>query len=183
MKITKEWLFDQYHNKKLSTHEIAKLARFKSHSSILNYMNKYNIPRFPPSLRRKRTRDGKNKGLWKGIGEISGSFVYIAKANAKIRGIPFKINAKYLNRLWIKQKGICALSGIKIQVAYNETTNGRLNKTASLDRIDSSKGYIKGNVQFVHKTAQRMKMDMSQLEFIKWCQDIGRYNDCNILTK
>jgi hypothetical protein len=44
--------------------------------------------------------------------------------------------------------------------------------TASLDRIDSSKGYIIGNVQWAHKMVNRMKNDMPQEEFIEFCRDI-----------
>jgi len=180
MQITKEWLMEQYHNKKLSTHEIARLADFKSHNTILNYMNKFNIPRFPAGQRRKRTRDGSKKGKWNGCGVISGSMLYIAKSNAKIRGIPFQIDGKYLNRLWSKQMGRCALSGVPLTLAEVESPLGRSKKTASLDRIDSSKGYVEGNLQFVHKIVQRMKMDLNQEEFIDWCQHIGRHNDNNI---
>ena len=37
--------------------------------------------------------------------------------------------------------------------------------TASLDRIDSKKGYIEGNVQWVHKNVNKMKMDLDEKEF------------------
>jgi hypothetical protein len=36
---------------------------------------------------------------------------------------------------------------------------------ASLDRIDSSKGYVKGNVQFVSAILNYAKLDMKEEEF------------------
>jgi peroxiredoxin family protein len=41
--------------------------------------------------------------------------------------------------------------------------------TASLDRKDSSKGYTKDNIQWIHKDLQKMKMDMPEDKFINWC--------------
>jgi hypothetical protein len=42
--------------------------------------------------------------------------------------------------------------------------------TASLDRKDSSKGYTKDNVQWIHKTINFMKGQMSDQEFVSWCK-------------
>lgn len=44
--------------------------------------------------------------------------------------------------------------------------------TASLDRIDSSFGYILNNVQWVHKDVQRMKSDFSEAHFVETCRKI-----------
>lgn len=52
--------------------------------------------------------------------------------------------------------------------------------TASLDRIDSSKGYVIGNVQWVHKTINTMKMDLANSEFIKLCQMVAKNHDNNV---
>jgi hypothetical protein len=48
--------------------------------------------------------------------------------------------------------------------------------TASLDRIDSSKGYTLGNIQWVHKWVNLMKQDMTDQEFIEWCKTITNFN-------
>jgi hypothetical protein len=36
--------------------------------------------------------------------------------------------------------------------------------------IDSSKGYIEGNIQWVHKDINNMKWDFTQEEFINYCK-------------
>jgi hypothetical protein len=57
------------------------------------------------------------------------------------------------------------LTGIEIFFDKEETT-------ASLDRVDSSKGYIQGNIQWIHKRLNWMKGDMSELEFRQWCKRV-----------
>lgn len=42
-------------------------------------------------------------------------------------------------------------------------------QTASLDRIDSSKGYIPGNVQWVHKDVNKMKLALSEKRLLELC--------------
>lgn len=54
------------------------------------------------------------------------------------------IDCYYLRELWINQKAICPYT--KNIMNFNKKTNPY---HASLDRIDSSKGYLKGNVEFV----------------------------------
>lgn len=68
--------------------------------------------------------------------------------------------------LWILQDGKCALSNIPIFLPVDSNTPG----TASLDRIDSSKGYIEGNVQWIHKDINRMKNKYDQKYFINMCR-------------
>jgi len=44
--------------------------------------------------------------------------------------------------------------------------------TASLDRINSVRGYEPDNVQWVHKTVNFMKQALSDKELLEWCQKI-----------
>jgi hypothetical protein len=48
--------------------------------------------------------------------------------------------------------------------------------TASLDRIDSSKGYEEGNIQWVHKHINFMKRTYSQEYFIDMCKKVADNN-------
>ncbi len=90
------------------------------------------------------------------------------------------MNRKYLYALSIKQNMKCALTGLKLTFPRNKKEMTQCN--ASLDRIDSSKGYIEGNVQWVTKEVNQSKMDSSQKGFIKMCHDVSekhKYSEQN----
>ena len=46
----------------------------------------------------------------------------------------------------------------------------------SIDRIDSSQGYTKGNVQWVTNQVNFMKKDLIQQDFINWCKLIYNHH-------
>lgn len=58
----------------------------------------------------------------------------------------------------------------------NSNLKNQLPKTpdrASLDRIDSSIGYVKGNIQFISLIAQFAKNDFSDTEVINFCKAVA----------
>lgn len=75
----------------------------------------------------------------------------------------------YVMYLWEKQCGKCALTGIQMTYKFYE---GRVNTNLSIDRIDSTKGYSKDNVQLVCMAANQMKNDLSMCEFIELCEAV-----------
>lgn len=80
---------------------------------------------------------------YKGIEEISGQYLNDIKRFAIRRNKIFNLTKEYLWDLYIKQNKKCSLSGLDI--VFGPGFASYLT-TASLDRIDSSKGYIEGNV-------------------------------------
>lgn len=105
----------------------------------------------------------------KGCGNISGDFWSKLRYRAKSLGHDFDITIEYISSLFDKQNKRCVISGEYIFLNQNKRLNPDLETTASLDRIDSSKGYIEGNVQWVHKTINRMKLDFTTKELLHWC--------------
>jgi hypothetical protein len=114
-----------------------------------------------------------NSCFWKGIGEIPGRYLNRIKHTAELKNIKMSVNKKYLWKLFLKQNRKCSLSGLDIGFgsSRNEDT------TASLDRIDSNKGYIKGNVWWVHKNINIMKNDFSVEKFKELCKMVISYGN------
>lgn len=81
----------------------------------------------------------------------------------------FDIDLGYLLRVYDQQAGCCAISGVPMT---HVAGSGRVSTNISIDRIDSSVGYVRGNVQFVCDIVNRMKQDMSQSELYSWCKKI-----------
>lgn len=78
--------------------------------------------------------------------------------NIRRRNKVFTISLQDLKEQWEKQKGICPYTGWVLK--NMSSSKEQLPKTpdrASLDRIDSKKGYVKGNIQFVSLIAQFAK--------------------------
>lgn len=119
---------------------------------------------------------GKDNPRFKGYEEIGSGYIDIVKRGAKTRNIQYDLSYEYLWNLFLKQERKCALSGVILNLVVNYRKDKK-EHTASLDRIDSSIGYIQGNVQWVHKTINFMKQDYTQQEFIDWCGKVTENNN------
>lgn len=112
-----------------------------------------------------------------GLSKIHGSTLSKTLYNriikgARYRNLDFKLSIIYLQSLIEQQNFKCKLSGLDIRFNQYATKS----HSASLDRIDSSKGYIEGNVQWVHKDINIMKLNHSQDKFIQLCKEVAKYN-------
>lgn len=115
-----------------------------------------------------KKRTGAEHPSWTGYGEIKGTYWGSITRDAKKRNLPMEVTISYCWELYLAQERRCALSGRPIAMHVK----GHVYSEASLDRIDSSIGYVPGNVQWVHKRINRLKMDMSDIEFVSLCQDV-----------
>lgn len=107
------------------------------------------------------------------------------KSLATQRNIEFSITLEDLQHLWEKQEGRCALSGTKISFGmeietlgsgYLRFTHSHRLTTASLDRIDSEKGYTFDNIQWVEKNINIFKNALNNDDFIGLCRLVTEYN-------
>ena len=112
----------------------------------------------------------RHRGSWKGVGDLSQTMICHIRHNAKVRNLPFEISIDYLWQLYEQQDGKCALTGL--QINFGEKTTDR--SDASLDRIDSNHGYVVGNLQWVHKDIQKMKMELPRERFIELCKLVSQ---------
>jgi len=125
----------------------------------------------------QQNRFGQNHPCYKGHKEITGRFFTRAKRGAEVRNMKFLVDIKYLWKLFLEQDRKCALSGFPLQFGNNSKKPERKKETtASLDRIDSKKGYVKSNIQWIHKDINQMKMDLNQDYFIRLCKKVAENN-------
>lgn len=78
------------------------------------------------------------------------------------------LDLEYLEQLWNTQQGICPYIKTKLVLNNHSKRDLDFRFTASLDRIDSSIGYIKGNVQFISTAINYMKNTMSHNQTIEF---------------
>ena len=93
--------------------------------------------------------------------------------------IQFTITQDDIKQLFIKQKGLCAISGKKMTyIGYqNEGSN---NWNISVDRINSQKGYTKDNIQLVSNIVNRMKTDLENNDLLLFCSNVHTTNFAKI---
>lgn len=126
-------------------------------------------------LRNLKNGDCKSCGCLKltRYGEISGSFFWAIRNNAKTRDIPFEITIEEAWKQFENQKGKCAISGVEISLCKDHRQYKF--QTASLDRIDSNGHYTLGNIQWIHKELNVMKMAMPEEKFLNWVKKIYEF--------
>lgn len=107
--------------------------------------------------------------FFKGYNDISGKHWSSVRGAAKRRCLQFDITIKDVWNLYIKQNKLCAISGISVQFNLDNKLT-----TASIDRIDNTKGYTLDNIQILHKTINIMKNNLEQNYFIEICNKISK---------
>lgn len=99
----------------------------------------------------------------------------IQKQKIKSSVKEFSITLQDLKEQWDLQNGLCPYTGWDLLSPLNTTTWKRLEKVpnrASVDRIDSNKGYIKDNIQFVSLIAQYAKNMWDEKELYNFCEAV-----------
>ncbi len=90
-----------------------------------------------------------------------------ARSRAKKKGLEFNIE---VSDIVIPE--ICPI----LEVPFVYGTKGNYSYTPSLDRIDNSKGYVKGNIMVISQKANSMKNNASWDEIHKFVKNIIRYS-------
>lgn len=90
--------------------------------------------------------------------DIVGYLISQAKQRAKAKGLDFNIER---SDIVVPEK--CPVLGVNLAMGYKEmkgnVKNFRFRYSPSIDRIDSTKGYIKGNVVVISTRANMIKSD------------------------
>ena len=117
------------------------------------------------NISRTGTKTKEKNPAWKGFGCVPGKVFSKLKRDAERRNLPFEITIEDIYNQYNKQRECCAFSGFHIFFGVD----------ASVDRIDSSKGYTLDNIQIVHKDLNMMKRAMPDIDFIWWCKAVSNF--------
>lgn len=102
------------------------------------------------------------------------------KTKAVKRKIFFDLTIEYIGDLFEKQKGICVYTGEKLTLKKNTKDTSQ---TASLDRIDSTKGYVVNNVHWVNKKINKLKNNFNEKEFLHLCSIVAKHKKTKVFNK
>jgi hypothetical protein len=80
------------------------------------------------------------------------------------------VDREYMIKLLEETNGICVLSGLQLSTIIYDPMR------ASPDRIDSNKGYVKGNIQWVGACLNIAKRDHTLEQFIAMCKAVVEHN-------
>ena len=78
--------------------------------------------------------------------------------NCKKRFKDFNLTLEDIKNQWNEQNGICPYTNFNLKL-YKSKETCEYHLRASLDRIDSSKGYVKGNIEFISLPINYLKSD------------------------
>ena len=88
----------------------------------------------------------------------------------------YDVDLEYLKKTWEDQKGICPYTGVELTLPKKSYGFSKVStNNASIDRIDSSKGYLKGNIQFVSYAINLAKFTFQHDEMIEFCKTISNH--------
>lgn len=116
-----------------------------------------------------RLRSSKNQKIRHHTGGVDYHLPYIMRGvrhRARKNKIECNIDAEFLNELLEKQGGRCAISDVTLTF---EKGQGHIATNASVDRINSTKGYTSDNVQLVANQVNTMKSNLNLCELMTWC--------------
>lgn len=94
---------------------------------------------------------------------------------ARQRKHEHNIDTAYLKRLWARQKGVCPFTGWFLLLPNGSMgwESGHHPKNASLDRVNSNKGYVKGNVRFISVMANYARNQFTDKQLREFCRAVS----------
>ncbi|MFD6391931.1 hypothetical protein [Nocardia sp. NPDC060259] len=113
------------------------------------------------------------KPNYRGFNGVTGNYIAKVKASARARRIPYDVTAEQLWDIWVSQSETCVYTGRALTLGID----------ASLDRIDSTGGYVPGNLQWLHKNVNKIKWEMTEHEFLSICLEIVRHTGTDEFRK
>lgn len=92
------------------------------------------------------------------------------KSRAKRKGLEHDLTYEWLEELYHKQGGVCARTGAVLAASSPHRASRASANTISVDRVDSTSGYTKDNVELVTCICNTAKNAYSHKELLEFCK-------------
>jgi hypothetical protein len=119
----------------------------------------------------------KNGEMWIRLKFLRENLDRASRRGAKSQHIDIGLDRLY--KIGEEQDWKCALTGQPLEFTRGGTSWGGKwcnPNSCTLDRINSNKGYIKGNIQLVTWKVNCIKQHFNNSEFIDICRQISKFN-------
>jgi hypothetical protein len=148
--------------------------------------NKLHISAFSPAKRKRRIEDDADgffswcrqctadyqRAVYKTLKGQLAHRVRSARVRAKRFCVPFDLDLKYLHKLWERQGGRCAISGLPFRL--EDGSKGKQPFRPSVDRIHPDEGYVKGNIRLVATVVNFGINKWGYGTFLKMCRAVAK---------
>jgi len=101
-----------------------------------------------------------------------------ARAGAKRANCPIDIDASYIEELWARQKGLCHWLGLPMEPSMQTRSPSR----PSVDKLEPSKGYVRGNVVLTTQFANMGRNACPAEHFATFVKSL-REHMCKVTTQ
>ena len=134
---------------------------------------------FYDSYRKEYSKNYQNSGAEKQYRKkiFLERMLYRAELRSVKKNWEFNLTLDYLKQLWDECDGMCEV--LKIKMIPVNGKGGKLWECPSLDRIDSTKGYIKGNVKIISYRANTLKSNATLDEIQNLLDYMKKYSGEN----
>jgi len=117
-------------------------------------------------------RKQKNREFYEETGKLPNiklhNLLNTAKNRANKNNLKFNLDIDYLRTLWLNQNGLCYYTDQPMKWAKQKVSF----YSPSLDKLDPSKGYVKGNVAFCLFAINSFKQELTSKEFLSFVKTI-----------
>ena len=103
-----------------------------------------------------------------------------SRKRARNQELDFDFTLEDLVKIWIKQAGLCALTGVELDNKAGSPSQKNPFR-ASVDRVDSDKGYTRDNIRLLCHWANNAKSTYDDRMFVAFCADTYNHSAQTIL--
>lgn len=161
-----KWKEIALQNKMQCSHCLNIKPLIKFHKLLYINYNKWNSVCVECCKKRKI----KNNSLMQRIKEL----LWNVKRRCHDKKLSYDLDSNFLKELWNKQNGLCFYTGLPMSLDHFGY-DYNLDKI-SIDRVDSNLGYIKTNVVLTKWKINKIKNDLSILNFLQTISEIYLFN-------